>query len=687
MSLLNNLLKSKRAESPEGGQSRSKRILKVSKYEDPQIALALISDILQPKAQLSESSFFATTYKYLRDLEQIAKEYDFSAEWMAEVHQAVELCKEQVIDALGEPPLRIAVAGGYSAGKSSLLNAILGMGDKLPTGIDPVSIVNTFINCKGVGEGISVVGKNCKHALVSLPEQVLESIKYTKESKVYIAQALEQLMINVSTPNYLQGITFVDTPGYNNSTTANAENSRSDHDTAKDGLKTADLVLWCIDIEAGTIKKEDLDVMKSIGDKPLGIIFTKMDKKGEDEQTKILGAAHELAAQHLGRTPEFIMAISAANPQKLECRTLDKQGLSFEQIIKPVLQSIKSESIYHTLERKVMEDVKDCLIDALGQSIERATEVLKDTRQQGKELFKSARDEEERLKNLRQYIGEVLGVSYDELDRLSDMAIEQLNAYECLAIDAINREYDWQGKVGMFSDASSLKSARDEARGRLDHLQQEELPKMNYYYDNETRTYLSEMITAELDELITRVSATESEYEQSEEEIVKTISTYRERLGEAETLYEALPSVMRRDYDDMLRFFVDMLQANQIEQSKMKFTGDLFEAIAEDNWLAFRSFVSEGIDLEACNAEGYNPLTWAARQGNNQIVSFFISQDVKLSQTDAKGRTAFSVAVQQHYRDICELLLQRDPSLSEGLDLLSLSRQNEFEDYLSTLQQ
>lgn len=686
MSLLNNLLKSKRAESPEGGASRSKRILKVSKYEDPQIALALISDILQPKAQLSESSFFATTYKCLQDLEEIAKEYDSSAEWMAEVHQAVELCKEQVIDALGEPPLRIAVAGGYSAGKSSLLNAILGMGDKLPTGIDPVSIVNTFINCKGAGEGLSVVGKNCKHALVSLPEEVLESIKHTKESKVYIAQALEQLMINVSTPNYLQGITFVDTPGYNNSSMTNAENSRSDHDTARDGLKTADLVLWCIDIEAGTIKKEDLDVMKSIGDKPLGIIFTKMDKKSEEEQTKILSAAHQLVAQHLSRQPEFIMAISAANPEKPQCRTLSEQGISFEKTIIPVLQSIKPEAVYNVLERKVMEDVKEWLIDSLASGVEGAKKELQRRREHGKELFKDVRQEEERLKRLQKEIKGVLGVSYDELDRLSDVAIERIKAYDDLLVNAINREYDWEGKVGMFSDASSLVRARDKDRNKLDKLQERELPKVTHYYDKELRSTLIEVITAELDELIQQASAVETQQEEGEEDVLKAVKWRTELLQKAEALYQALPTVLRRDYDEMLKFFTDMVQANQIEQAKTKFAGDVFAAIAEDNWLAFRSFVGDGVDLLACNAEGYNVLTWAARHGNNQIVAFFISQGVKLSQADDKGRTALSVAVQQHYQDICELLLEREPSLVQGLDLVALSRENQFEAYLKTLQ-
>lgn len=238
----------------------------------------------------------------------------------------------------------------------------------------------------------------------------------------------------------------------------------------------------------------------------------------------------------------------------------------------------------------------------------------------------------------------------------------------------------------MFSDASYLERARDKEREKLEKLQQQEFPKLKHYWDKEARSALAKAITTELNELIERVSAVETQHEESEEEILKEIKRRTELLQKAEALYQDLPSVLRRDYDEMLKFFTDMVQANQIEQDKTKFAGDVFAAIAEDNWLAFRSFVGEGVDLLACNAEGYNVLTWAARHGNNQIVAFFISQGVKLSQADDKGRTALSVAVQQHYQDICELLLERDPSLVEGLDLVALSRENQFEAYLKTLQ-
>lgn len=333
-----------------------------------------------------------------------------------------------------------------------------------------------------------------------------------------------------------------------------------------------------------------------------------------------------------------------------------------------------------------MEDVKEWLIDSLASGVEGAKKELQRRREHGKELFKDVRQEEERLKRLKDAIMEVLGVSYDELDRLSDVAIERLNTYEQFAINAINREYDWEGKVGMFSDASSLVRARDKDRNNLDKLQEQEFPKLEHYYDKELRSTLIEVIIAELDELIQQASAVETRHEEGEEEVMKAIKWRTELLQKAETLYQALPTLLRRDYDEMLKFFTDMVQANQIEQAKTKFAGDVFAAIAEDNWFAFRSFVGEGIDLLACNAEGYNVLTWAARHGNNQIVAFFISQGVKLSQADDKGRTALSVAVQQHYQDICELLLEREPSLVQGLDLVALSRENQFEAYLKTLQ-
>lgn len=114
--------------------------------------------------------------------------------------------------------MTIAVGGGYSSGKSSFLNHLLKLNSLLPTGIEPVSIVNTFLNTSNDINDIRVRGKNLKDSYVLLDKEVLECIQHASKSKTYVASVLNALTIDIPmSDTTLQNLTFIDTPGYNNS--------------------------------------------------------------------------------------------------------------------------------------------------------------------------------------------------------------------------------------------------------------------------------------------------------------------------------------------------------------------------------------------------------------------------------------------------------------------------------------
>ena len=130
------------------------------------------------------------------------------------------LCKDYLYECAEDPyeTIKIAVAGGFSSGKSSLLNLMLGLQAQLPTGIDPVSVINTQIVCDKDITNFSIFGTNIKEKEMRLNSEVLGSIQHSSQSKVYVSKVLKKLTIynKVSNGSPFEGLTFIDTPGYNN---------------------------------------------------------------------------------------------------------------------------------------------------------------------------------------------------------------------------------------------------------------------------------------------------------------------------------------------------------------------------------------------------------------------------------------------------------------------------------------
>ena len=123
--------------------------------------------------------------------------------------------------------IRIVFVGQYSAGKSSFLNRITGADNLLPTGIEPVSMVATYLYCSKNTKDIIVKGVNLKNAIVLLDKDVLQSIQHESKSKIYLASVLNKLFVELPADE-LDGFVFIDTPGYNNSDKKNAANSTTD---------------------------------------------------------------------------------------------------------------------------------------------------------------------------------------------------------------------------------------------------------------------------------------------------------------------------------------------------------------------------------------------------------------------------------------------------------------------------
>ena len=131
----------KKAESL--GKKSNKTFLQINKYDYPSNAMDLIGHICTAAKDIDFSNEFEPIYFMRLDMEKERKDNKFT--WGCNIEYEID-------DILGELEktyldntyqLKIAVAGGYSAGKSTFMNMLIGKKEFLPTDMNPTSLVNT----------------------------------------------------------------------------------------------------------------------------------------------------------------------------------------------------------------------------------------------------------------------------------------------------------------------------------------------------------------------------------------------------------------------------------------------------------------------------------------------------------------------------------------------------------------
>ncbi|WP_131141153.1 dynamin family protein [Helicobacter pylori] len=171
----------------------------------------------------------------------------------------------------------VAVGGGFSAGKSTFLNNLLGLKLKLPEDIDPTTAIPTYC-LKGKKEVLMGFSQN--GGMVELPHltfdhQFLESLGFNlKEIMPFM------LLSAPSVP--FEFLCFIDTPGYN---PGNQGYTGGDKEASKESLKHAKHILWLISCESGEIHKNDLEYLQELYEegKQVFIVLSRADRRTKSQ--------------------------------------------------------------------------------------------------------------------------------------------------------------------------------------------------------------------------------------------------------------------------------------------------------------------------------------------------------------------------------------------------------------------
>ncbi len=164
----------------------------------------------------------------------------------------------------------VAVGGGFSAGKSSFLDNVLGL--KLPIGLDKTTAIPTY--CLK-GEREVLMGRSQNGGVVELPYLTFDH-KFLDSLGFNLKEIMPSMLL--SAPSVLfEFLCFIDTPGYNPS---NQGYTGGDRQASKEYLNHAKHILWFISCERGGIEKSDLDYLQELYEegKQVFIVLNKADR-------------------------------------------------------------------------------------------------------------------------------------------------------------------------------------------------------------------------------------------------------------------------------------------------------------------------------------------------------------------------------------------------------------------------
>ncbi len=175
----------------------------------------------------------------------------------------------------------VAVGGGFSAGKSTFLNQLLGLKLKLPENINPTTAIPTYC-LKGKKEVLMGFSQN--GGMVELPNLTFDH--NFLDSLGFNLKEIMPFML-LSTPSApFEFLCFIDTPGFNS---AKQGYTDGDRQVSKESLKHAEHILWFISCESGEIHEDDLDYLQELYEKgkQVFIVVSRADSRTKRQLEEI----------------------------------------------------------------------------------------------------------------------------------------------------------------------------------------------------------------------------------------------------------------------------------------------------------------------------------------------------------------------------------------------------------------
>jgi GTP-binding protein EngB required for normal cell division len=210
------------------------------------------------------------------------------------------ICRD-LLSKLAEDRFTLAVVGQFNRGKSSLMNAVVGL-DRLPVGVVPVTSVITKVSY-GNPERVLIEypGSSLRSeiALEQLGEFVTEMGNPGNQKQIAAAE------IQLPAEFLRRGLFFVDTPGVGSAIAANTA-------TTERFLPEADAVIFVTSFDS-PLGHEELQFLEKVRQHVRKVFFVvnKLDLVSPDQRDQVLTYMHTRLEQEIGLRETRLFAVSA----------------------------------------------------------------------------------------------------------------------------------------------------------------------------------------------------------------------------------------------------------------------------------------------------------------------------------------------------------------------------------------
>ncbi|WRA65665.1 dynamin-like GTPase family protein [Helicobacter pylori] len=368
----------------------------------------------------------------------------------------------------------VAVGGGFSAGKSTFLNNLLGLKLKLPEDMNPTTAIPTYC-LKGQREVLMGFSQN--GGMVELPNLAFDN-QFLKSLGFNLKEIMPFMLLSApSTP--FEFLCFIDTPGYN---PGNQGYMGGDKEASKESLKHAKHILWLISCERGGIESDDLEFLQELYEegKQVFIVLSRADRRTksqlEEVAIKIKETLEDNGIEFLG-----ICAYSATRYQEYkEFSEKNKVFDSLEEFLMKLNQRSEKQNeilgylyeVHSMYEKAIKQDANQF---KRYQSELRSVKL--DLMQKGFDDFNDATFN--KIHSLKK--------EFAEQERSKEENLARLNEVISLFKESVDKVFD---RVSAFTWEKYRAENDDEEDDEANYREFEEIKKMVLYFRDRSLFYL-----------------------------------------------------------------------------------------------------------------------------------------------------------------------------------------------------
>lgn len=218
----------------------------------------------------------------------------------------------------------IAFIGEFSAGKTTIVNRILSQDDpsvtQLPTGMKATTAIPTYIS-GGVKTEFEFFSQDSK--LKKLNESTFKRVNKEVLAEVGGISNLIRYFVMEYKNEKLNNISILDTPGF-------SSNDEEDSKRTIEVINECDALFWVFDVNAGTVNRSSLQLIKEHLQKPLYVIINQIDTKAKKEVDSV-EATITKAFTAEGVAVEGILRFSKKEPLAILMEVIGKISTSSSQ--------------------------------------------------------------------------------------------------------------------------------------------------------------------------------------------------------------------------------------------------------------------------------------------------------------------------------------------------------------------